>query len=71
MEESAGQARTCPPWLADQRDDIVQNALLRVMKVLEREEEGIRTASYLWRVAYSAVVTEIRKQPICALERSR
>ncbi len=56
-------AHNCPPWLADQREDIVQNAMLRVMAVLKRGEENeIRTASYLWKVAYSATISEIRRQ---------
>jgi RNA polymerase sigma-70 factor (ECF subfamily) len=55
-------ARTCPAWLVDRQGDIVQNALIRVMAVIEKNEEsGIRTASYLWRVAYTATVNEIRR----------
>lgn len=54
--------RVCPPWLADRRDDLVQVALLRVMAVLKesawKRELG---ASYLVRVAYSALVDEIRR----------
>ena len=52
----------CPSWLADQRDDIVQTALIRVMDV-RRKSEGERefSSSYLWRTAYSALVDEIRR----------
>jgi len=55
-------ARICPRWLAAQADDIVQAAMIRVMGIL-RESEGKATlnASYLWRVAYSATVDEIRR----------
>ena len=55
--------RVCPQWLADLRDDLVQIALMRVMEV-HRRSEGKRefAASYLWKVAYSALVDEIRKQ---------
>jgi len=55
-------ARICPRWLAAQADDIVQAGMLRVMDIL-RESEGKATlnASYLWRVAYSATVDEIRR----------
>lgn len=55
-------ARVCPPWLADQREDLVQVALMRVMEI-ERKSEGERrfSSSYLWRVAYSALVDEIRR----------
>lgn len=57
--------RICPPWLADQRDDIVQAGLLRVMRLLRgepaRDHEHDMPASYLWKVAYSATIDEIRK----------
>lgn len=51
----------CPAWLADRRDDLVQVAMLRVMAV-ERQAEGNPELppSYLYRVANSAVVDEIR-----------
>lgn len=54
--------RVCPPWLRSRSEDIVQNALLRV---LESERLGESNppppSSYLWKVAYSATVDEIRK----------
>lgn len=52
----------CPSWLADRQDDLVQIALIRVMEV-ERRSEGKRefSTSYLWRVAYSALIDEIRR----------
>lgn len=54
--------RLCPRWLADRRDDLVQVALMRVMEI-QRRSEGKRqfAASYLWKVAYSAMVDEIRR----------
>jgi RNA polymerase sigma-70 factor (ECF subfamily) len=62
-------ARVCPGWLASQRDDLVQTAFIRVMQVIEAkarsadEGEGIKAlqASYLYKVAYSALVDEIRR----------
>lgn len=52
----------CPSWLADQRDDIVQVALMRVMDVRRKSEEDREfSSSYLWRTAYSALVDEIRR----------
>ncbi len=53
--------RICPPWLADHADDIVQCAAL---KLLEHRGEGSgpRPASYLWKVAYTATVDEIRRR---------
>lgn len=54
--------RTCPRWLADRRDDIVQAAAIKVVEVLRRgEHPQIRCASYLWQVAHSAIVDEIRR----------
>src|SRR5688572_12662708 len=54
--------RMCPAWLQAQRDDIVQAALLRVTAALDRGEgKADLNASYLWRVAYSATIDEIRK----------
>jgi RNA polymerase sigma-70 factor (ECF subfamily) len=59
-------ARVCPAWLAAQRDDVVQSAVMRVIQLLEAgsfQSEGNPRfpASYLYRVAYSAVVDEIRR----------
>lgn len=55
-------ATVCPSWLADQREDIVQAAMLRVLAILERgEEQRVRSSSYLWRVAHSATLDEIRR----------
>jgi RNA polymerase sigma-70 factor (ECF subfamily) len=59
----AAVARACPSDLASQREDLVQAALLRV---LEREAQGeqnqVRTASYLWRVAFSVIADELRRR---------
>lgn len=55
-------ARACPAAMAAHRDDIVQAALLRVAAVLRSgEHDSIRHASYLWRVAYTATVDELRR----------
>ena len=55
-------ASLCPGWMADRRDDLVQIAML---KLLEREENSEQNpgpkASYLWKVAHSVTVDEIRK----------
>jgi RNA polymerase sigma-70 factor (ECF subfamily) len=55
--------RTCPPWLANHRDDLVQTALLKVIEARKKRNEGIDEvpASYLYRVAHSALVDEIRR----------
>lgn len=53
----------CPPSMKDQEDDLVQNAMLRVMD-LQKRSEGKRefSSSYLWKVAHSALIDEIRRQ---------
>lgn len=51
----------CPRWLADRADDLVQVSILKVMAVERRGETTEPLASsYLYRVAYSAVIDEIR-----------
>ena len=59
-------ARMCPSWLSNERDDLVQAAVMRVMqsvgkKALEREGDAPLASSYLYKVAYSALVDEIRR----------
>jgi RNA polymerase sigma-70 factor, ECF subfamily len=57
----------CPRRLADRSDDLVQAALLRILEVRRRsEQERELSAFYLKRVAYSALIDEIRR-----LERRR
>jgi RNA polymerase sigma-70 factor (ECF subfamily) len=54
--------RVCPPWLASRADDLVQVAMMKVVEVRKRGEvNGELSASYLRKVAYSAVVDEIRR----------
>ena len=54
--------RVCPRWMADRADDLVQVALMRVMEV-QRKKEGTAELSgfYLKKVAYSALIDEIRR----------
>jgi RNA polymerase sigma-70 factor (ECF subfamily) len=59
-------ARLCPSWLSSQRDDLVQTAVMRVMKIAEADamaEEPTRTLAsfYLYKAAHSALVDEIRR----------
>ncbi len=49
--------RTCPRWLADQREDLVQCALVRILKSYP---DAHLNTSFLVRVAHSVVVDEIR-----------
>jgi RNA polymerase sigma-70 factor, ECF subfamily len=58
--------RVCPTWLSAQRDDLVQSALMRVMQLLNSRSsagEGSDgfSSSYLYKVAHSALVDEIRR----------
>ncbi len=54
--------RVCPGWLHDRSEDIIQAAMIRVMEV-RRKSDGDRefTSAYLWKVAYSALIDEIRR----------
>ncbi len=54
-------SRVCPAWLANQRDDIVQAAWMRVQPHLPAEGNAPLAASYLSKVAYSALIDEIRR----------
>ncbi len=55
--------RICPAWLSDRRDDLVQMAMMKIMQMQRRQSEGMipANASYLFRVAHSALVDEIRR----------
>ena len=55
--------RQCPPWLADQAQDIAQAALAKIV-ALDKAAEGKRplTTFYLHKAAHSALVDEIRRR---------
>jgi RNA polymerase sigma-70 factor (ECF subfamily) len=53
--------RNCPPALAAHREDFVQMALVRLLERPTGEGTTPRGASYLWRVAYTVVIDEIRR----------
>jgi len=56
-------ARVCPRWLAGQREDLVQDAMIKVQAMVRRgEQDGVSSSSYLRAVAYSATVDEIRRR---------
>lgn len=55
--------RTCPLWLVEERDDLVQDAVLRVLDLACRGEvTAAPPTSYLLRVAHSVVMDEIRRR---------
>jgi RNA polymerase sigma-70 factor (ECF subfamily) len=53
--------RHCPPPLAAHREDLVQMALVKLLERPPIEGIAVRGASYLWRVAYTVVIDEIRR----------
>ena len=53
--------RHCPPALAAHREDLVQLAIVRLLERPAGEGSAPRGASYLWRVAYTVVIDEIRR----------
>ncbi len=53
----------CPAWLADRADDIVQEAMLKVLAIVRRSEGNeVPSASYLRKVAWTVTVDEIRRR---------
>lgn len=57
----------CPRWLTSRAEDLVQTALLKIFELRQRSEQRQDLSPfYLKRVAYSALVDEIRR-----LERKR
>jgi RNA polymerase sigma-70 factor, ECF subfamily len=57
----------CPRWLASRAEDLVQTAMVKIFELRRRSEQERELSSfYLKRVAYSALVDEIRR-----LERRR
>jgi RNA polymerase sigma-70 factor (ECF subfamily) len=59
---SAAVARICPLWMAQEREDLVQTALLRIVRLLGSGEPPREvTATYLWKTAYSVTLDEIRR----------
>lgn len=59
----AAVRRSCPPFLAAQADDIAQNVLLQLLKIL-KSDEGKRSFSsmYLMKAAHGVTVDEIRRR---------
>jgi len=55
--------RVCPPSITGEAEDLVQRALIKLMTSEGRiEGKPAFSASYLWRVAYTAVIDEIRRR---------
>jgi RNA polymerase sigma-70 factor (ECF subfamily) len=59
---SVAVARSCPSWLLQEREDLVQTALLKLVTLLEGGGSyGVLNATYLWKTAYSVTLDEIRR----------
>jgi RNA polymerase sigma-70 factor, ECF subfamily len=63
---SRAVSRLCPSWLSNQREDLVQAAVMRVMQLMDGKPHAGEgnpplASSYLYKVAYSALVDEIRR----------
>ncbi|MEM9533779.1 MAG: RNA polymerase sigma factor [Pseudomonadota bacterium] len=54
--------RLCYRWGHDEREDLVQTALLKLHQRTSGEDNADLKASYLYRVAHSIVVDEVRKR---------
>lgn len=56
-------SRVCPTWPSADREDLVQAAMVKLMAIGRgAEENGPLPASYLYRVAFSAMVDELRRR---------
>lgn len=55
-------SRICPGWLRNEQEDLVQAALVRIVRLFdEAGEREPPSTSYVWRVAYSVTLDEIRR----------
>ena len=60
---SVAVSRACPGWLAQDREDIVQNALVKLIDALGKSEGKREFSSiYLAKAAHGATVDEIRRR---------
>lgn len=54
--------RVCPSSLAQEAEDLVQESFIRLIKSRKLENPETLSATYLKKVAYSAVIDEIRRR---------
>jgi RNA polymerase sigma factor (sigma-70 family) len=54
--------RVCPKSLAEDAEDLVQESLIRLLRARKADPEGTVSQGYLKKVAYSAVIDEIRRR---------
>jgi RNA polymerase sigma-70 factor (ECF subfamily) len=55
-------AQLLPSWTTADRDDVVQQAMLRVVRHLDRHDGEAPTQAWLRRAAHSAMIDEIRSR---------
>ncbi len=68
IERAVGM--TCPRHLRHLKDDIVQDARLRLARVADLDDPRFQVRSYLWRAAHSAILDAMRAARRRALESS-
>jgi len=54
--------RVCPPSLADEAEDLVQESFIRLLRARKLDSQSSVSTAYLRTVAYSAVIDEIRRR---------
>jgi len=55
--------RSCPPYLASQTEDIVQEVLVQLVRKLQRDEgKATFSSMYLLKAAHGVTVDEIRRR---------
>ena len=55
--------RTCPQWLQSEVEDLVQEAMIKLMKMLEASDQPMQVnKTYIKRMAHSITIDEIRKR---------
>jgi len=60
---SSAVRKSCPPYLANQAEDIAQNVLLQLLKKIKKNEGNPTFSSmYLLKAAHGATVDEIRRR---------
>ena len=62
QEVERAARRVCSPSLADDVDDIVQLAMIKLLRILDAQPDKRVTAAYLKRVAYTVMIDEIRRR---------
>lgn len=55
-------AKLAPAWMRDQVDDLVQVAMMKLMRSGRAEVEADLNNAFVYRVAHSVIVDEIRKR---------